>query len=401
MLKREKPIANCSRVLQVVALLSLIGSIGCKAGKTDSFAGPAPLTPVSEQEAKVTGELLKEAMGECDYQKLHQLVDLSSIARKGIAATTISDRSKSHFQKKVDDDDQMWRTVCATDAEELTVFKVRPFQKTGPTSVIIKYKGIDENLVYLEFLLGRTETGSIVASDVFIFQIGGLLSQRVTDEVTVLTGDIQKQNAFNVLSLQLRRSPTLGIKELYAASPLLQSSRTLWDFALYASLAEGKEEHLRVRSDYKAKFSGQGGALDFVSVSGMYVSEDWEEVLDALDRIDAQVGGDPELDLYRVYVLIKRKRFAQAEVLAQKYIAQQENSYSMNLALLDVYLDSRAYPAALEVMKYLGEEFELRFPEKLVAQESYPEFATSEEWRLYKEWRDEYFTTNKEPPEEE
>ncbi len=98
-------------------------------------------------------------------------------------------------------------------------------------------------------------------------------------------------------------------------------------------------------------------------------------------------------------MLIEAKYFVKARALVQKRNTEDPADEEWQVSLVIVELAAKNYPSALVHMKELAESIEILFDEELVADDLYPEFGQSEEWKHYNEWLDENgYSFVEEPP---
>ena len=228
-------------------------------------------------------------------------------------------------------------------------------------------------LNYLDFILGRNAAGQVVAQDMYIFYSGELLSKTMRRMAVQMAAQMNR----NLLERLKGTEPEFvkHLKDVQELSSAVAQKRTSEAARIYdglpASLKQDKTlqlAHIRIaqqQSDtqysqalaqYRASFPNDPSS-ELLSIDYYSLRKQYDKSLQALDKLDKSLGGDPYLNVMRAFVYVVEKKTSLAQQYVEKAAQGMPSSKDVNSLLLLISLRNRHYapvPGALDALKKAG-----------------------------------------------
>ncbi|MBL4634052.1 MAG: hypothetical protein JKY56_09270, partial [Kofleriaceae bacterium] len=367
----------------VVTAIVLIASVvvGCGA---DRLSEPEELSELSEPEAEELAREYQVAAEDCNLSALGQLFDFDAALRRGLLASSLSTQSQRWLYDKTRGRPRVLQnTLCIPEGGHLTLLSLRRFPTNGQNSALFRidfdeFGGFD----YLEVLLGKSRDGRNIADDLYFYSGGWLASEQMRDSSVAVASNYNNSDKFRETLQLLTSDPGAGMTAAKQLSPGVRASKTLMLEVVRASIELGPEAYSQAIKEFSDRFPGDA-SLDFITIDGLYVLAQWEQLLSTIDKFGQAVGGDPWLDELRLGILVEAKFFERARELVARRVADYQEDETWPHLSVDVELEAKNYPAAIANMKHIAESLGTIWGEELVADDMYPEFGQSKEWKLY------------------
>jgi predicted Zn-dependent protease len=126
-------------------------------------------------------------------------------------------------------------------------------------------------------------------------------------------------------------------------------------------------------------------SIDTLTLLGKF-----DECGQAIDELDAAIGGDPYLDIKRAALAMSLGDQPRAESLAMKVVDAMPDVVPMHWEAMGIVLECKNYDHALDLLKLIDERFSMEWSD-LSQIEVYSGFAQSpqyEEWLKYRREQD-------------
>jgi hypothetical protein len=269
----------------------------------------------------------------------------------------------------------------------------------GKVRVLFRLVSSNGALNYHDWVLGRSKTGAVVATDCYVFLIGELYSDNLRRSflplahksagasIDNLSGPekdfIANFNKFAMMGKYARernwRQALNTYKELPAS---VQESKPALTMRLLATQATSNEEYLATIDDFRKHYPNDT-MIDLISVDGHLLRRAYDQAMEAIDRIDKSVGGDPYLKVLRGNVLLKERKLDAARDMVQKALDEDPNLLRAYYAMIDISLERKDYADTVKWLKK-AESLGVTFGD-LTAITAFEQFVKSPE---YKAWKD-------------
>jgi tetratricopeptide (TPR) repeat protein len=266
-------------------------------------------------------------------------------------------------------------------------------------SVLFRLLSSNGALNYHDWLLGRSKTGAVTATDCHIFLAGELYSDNLRRSflplahksagasVENLSGPEKDFVAhFDKFALMGRyaqernwRQALKTYKELPAS---VQASKPAMNIRLLAAQAVSSAEYLATIDDFRKHYPNDA-MIDLISIDGYILRKDYDRALEAIDRVDKSLGGDPYLKVLRGNILLRQHKLDAARDLVQKALNEDPNLLRAYYAMIEISLDQRDYAETVKWLKK-AESLGVTFGD-LTRVRSFDQFVRSPE---YKAWKD-------------
>lgn len=181
-----------------------------------------------------------------------------------------------------------------------------------------------------------------------------------------------------------QRGDAASVVDLYPRIAVRDGDRKpLLILYLLAAAETSASDYQKALALFERDFAGDPTA-DLVLIDHYFLRGDMEATLDAIDRLDAGVGGDPYLDLHRTTALLELGRLADASVTAGRLAERVPDLEAAHWPRLNVALEDGDHPAALDAMRVLEDRFGVEFlPDLMKREPVWSGFVASPQ---YKQW---------------
>ena len=256
------------------------------------------------------------------------------------------------------------------------------------------------SLDYFEFVLSRRADGAVVASDYYTFRTGDTMSQATRRRYRSLAPVFTKVIAREKLSPEdlAYLENDRKFHQMQACSSAGDGRRAL---EIYAQLPDSwrteklvlltrieAANHLRGQPYDEAMKALESAlpadpCLDFVLLDYFFANQQYDKAREAIDRVDARIGGDPYQDARRALCCMQQKKYRQAREYAQKAIKAEDSLLLAYGVLLQVALDEKAFDEVSRLLILIEEKSLMVLPD-LSTTPAYAEFVKSPQ---YQTWR--------------
>lgn len=192
-----------------------------------------------------------------------------------------------------------------------------------------------QGLNYHELILFRDDAGQVRIADLYIHAAGETQVQNMRNMLTQLHGKdgksmpppAEQQALANAPRLMAEIRKLVGegkgqpAKALYAQLPAkIKASKAGGMIFVSISALLGEQQHAAALEMYRQRYPN-GAEIDLLTIDVMALKNDWDGMLDAVDRVDQKLGGDPYLDLFRANAHIGKGDLATGRELLAKATA--------------------------------------------------------------------------------
>lgn len=369
-------------LVTMLALMPL--GLGCG---PERISEPEVLAKIDAEEAESLAQSLRLATLNCDIGMMRKHFDMDAVLRRGLLSSSLSVQSQRWLYDNYPDSYALFKeTFCDYSNMSFSLVSIRhnPGQEQTSAVFSMEYPETD-TFDYVEFMLGKDEEGRLVADDLYFHNHGWLLSEKFRDSSEAIASDFFNRNELGKVQQLLVSNPSAGMEAVKDLSTGYRDNKSLWLLMVHASAQISLEMNRETIRLFSEKFPGDA-SLKFITLDSLFRQNRYDEILSNLDEIERAMGGDAALDRMRFDVLILAENFSDARALVAKGIAADASDEDWHMASMEIDLLVKDYPAALKKLKRMAESFDVVWTDELVAEDMYPEFGQSEEWKLYTAW---------------
>ena len=398
-------------------LLSMSSGLGRPQPATaaDPPGGKAPLLPderietpdkpVTVEEATRWAAALQQAVHDQDIDAFNSLVDWDALIEKATALAGDSAQLKefrANFGRglklaTVSPKSGFARAIMAAVAGSGSYRALRIHKDGGQMRILFRLISSNGALNYHDWVLGRSRDGKTVAFDCYVFLTGEMYSQNLRRSflplahrsgganVETLPGPekdfVANFSRFTQMGNYVReRNWRLALNTYKELPSSVQQSKPAMTMRLLATQSVSDAEYLATIDEFRKRYPNDP-MIDLISVDAYILRKAYDQALEAVDRVDKVIGGDPYLKVLRANVLMKEGKLDAARNMAQDAIVQDRNLLRGYYSLLDISLARRDYA---DTVKWLNkaESLGVTFGD-LTALSAFADFVKSPE---YKTW---------------
>jgi len=279
---------------------------------------------------------------------------------------------------------------------QLTFLRMRT--KGTEQRALFRVNGQD-GINYIETLFVRVGAQKPKIVDMFIYITGEYLS----DTIRVMYQSGLKQENPTVYQKLFGGAPNItdslpkmeqmtanlnaknykGVLDVYNSIPKdLRTWKPLMMMRIRAAKNLSEQHWIEAIQDYERAYPTDA-ALNFVKIDAFLLQNKFDDALKNVEALDASVGTDPFLNIFRANIHSKAGRHEKAVEYARKTVADMPNSLDSNGCLLDCQVAAKDYPGAVKSLDGFAGKFGWD-DTGLVNNPQYQPFLTSKE---YKEWK--------------
>lgn len=255
-------------------------------------------------------------------------------------------------------------------------------------------------LNYHDLVLVRKPSGKVLASDVFVYMTGEMLSQTMRRTYLPLAADqsksmlarLTRQESEFVKSFKKQQEMSADLQagrhreamEVYSQLPeSVQKDKNVLMYRLRAAEGLGEREYEKALRAYRTTLPDDP-CLDFLSLDYYFLRRQYDKLRAALDRLEKSLGGDPYLDVFRANSFLMEKKYAYAKEAAQRALAAEDTLLPAYWNLVSVSLAEKDFDETSRLLGVLGERFKIQLRD-LVEIPEYAEYAKSPQYQAWQE----------------
>lgn len=275
---------------------------------------------------------------------------------------------------------------------------LRSLDRPEGRRLLFRLRTAENAINYHEICLARRAKG-VCAVDLFVYASGERMSQTM-QRIMLAALPPDQRTLWASVSGSAKRSlqRVMSLKEMTEAFQRGEAQRTLDMYqALPRELQQEKAIQLiRVLATQKIDETAYAAALDeylaafpadpsvhLMSIDAHFLAKRFDEVREAIDRLDKQVGGDPYLQIMRGNTLVLEGKLDLAEKLAQDCLAGNARDLDAHWLLVSISLQRRDFPTTARLLTKIRDELNVQLAD-LTQLRDYAEFVASP---AYGQWQ--------------
>jgi hypothetical protein len=254
-------------------------------------------------------------------------------------------------------------------------------------------------LNYHDLLVKKGSSGNLRIVDLYVHLAGERLSETFQRMIMPMWADYN-QGFLDRLTgkeqMYLKSIPTIQLLarsvqqregaqglETYGMLPdEVRRMKTVMIMRLQAALLVSDEAYGAAIADYQRAFPGDS-SLDLICLDGLVLQRKFDEALEGIERLNASLGGDPYLDLFRCGVRMEQKRLPEAGAAARALAEAEPNLRAGHEAMITVALARKDFDEVVRRLAILRDDLGA----ELVDLETVPAYAEFVASPQYKAWR--------------
>ena len=264
--------------------------------------------------------------------------------------------------------------------------------------ILFRMATAEDGLNYHDLIMSRGSSGQLEVIDFHVAITGELMSetlhglfitmamsqkgsflQKLTGKLDDMEKHLPTMNQFTAqknagqfaeaLATFNRLPPSLRSQKAIAMSRVLVASNV------------NEAEYMAAMSDFRQAFPNDA-CTEFMSIDFYILRKEFDKCLEAINRIDQTIGGDPYLNLKRVSPYVSLGKHPEARRAIDLVIQSEPTLAAPVYALADMGLTSGKFDIVLEALKILKDKHSIQFND-LRTVPGYAEFVKSPQ---YQDW---------------
>jgi hypothetical protein len=255
----------------------------------------------------------------------------------------------------------------------------------------------DGGLNYHEIVLGR-RNGKTTGIDIYVYSSGERLSQTMR-RMAILgmsAGDTNLIKRLRGTDSEFSRHAadcaemTKAFREQRFAdcvaayerlSPNLQKEKAFMLYQVFATQKISDEKYVAAIDAFRAAHPKEACA-DLIAIDSFAAKKQFDAAIEAVERLDRSLGGDPHLHLVRANLYFGAEKFDDADLEAKAAIAGDATLINAQWVRVTISLNMREFDRTAELLTAIQRDFGVQFAD-LTTLPDYAEFVKSPE---YKKW---------------
>jgi hypothetical protein len=382
------------------------GPATANSGATKAPAGP----PLSDAECREFAEKVKKAFATQNTAALISLIDWDALIETATAGVEAPTEFRKAFAKglkgSLNREQSLVGQIVARAKEGGSYTLLRIHDKNGRRCALFRLLPANDGGVnYHDFVLARSPTGQVRATDLYVFLSGELISQTFRRsyipeaayasrgflaKLTKRSGP-EKEFVDNAPKLQqmiknLREQKFPAALEVFnSLPPRLKKDKTYLLIRLQAAQGVDEQTYAAAIEDFRSAYPSDA-CVDMMSMDYFFLKKQYAQAFECIDRLDRAVGGDPFLNLLRANAHVVEGKFDDAERDVRRTIEQEPTLQQGYDLMLVVSASKGNYDETLAMLKILSDKFHVQFGD-LSTEEALAGFVKSPQHQQWLEYQ--------------
>lgn len=325
--------------------------------------------PLTEDECRKFGEELERAISRREVETVGQLMRVGDlIDRCSTQLQLTPDERQKLLAEEAKSARRFADQLVAAVAQGSSYRLLRIREREGRQRALFRVDGAGGGWTYLEVIPMRHADGRVAAGDVYSFHNGELLSETYRRYALLMTAArraadgagltdseraaVGHADAIRTINDDMARGQFARALESVRRLPeAVRDDRSVFLIGLSAARESSPgEEYLRELERGKRLFANDP-ALDLMVYTHALLTKKNDTALSALERIDAAIGGDPNLWAEQGELLAEMGRTEDAKRVAERALAAAPDLIPAWLARVTIALKSRDNADVLGALK--------------------------------------------------
>jgi tetratricopeptide (TPR) repeat protein len=400
--------------------LCLLCTLGCSeappatATNVSPAANPTtqPATQLpSDEECLAVAKQYEAVLATHDPQAISNFIDWSALFDSALATAPADTAKKAMFvnglKKRAGNSVGQALVEAMQDGGSVQFLRVHEVQ--GEKRVLFRVVIPDQGLNYHDIVLTRNAHGKLRPTDIYVLLSGEKLSETMqrmffmsmAGEPIFLEKLRGKKNEFakhmpKFLKLMELFNQGKHQECLQFAKQLptaLSQEKTINLVLLHAAESIDDKVHAEQFSNFRQLFPNDA-CVNLISFNYFHLRQDYENALEATNRLDESLGGDPYLNLVRINVYLAQQKFDTAKQLIEKIIVDLPDSPDSPVladlsewsdiywARIGVSLQEKNFADTVTWLNRITTQFKIELPD-LRTEPEYAEFVQSPEFAAW------------------
>jgi hypothetical protein len=396
--------------LLVAALVCLLCLVGCGRKRTPIAEDALPDPPaavfhhgpaLTDEEARRFAERVEKTARDNDPQGLARLFDQEALFERALSGISAPPRVLEALRRDARQSSGLTHlTVPVTRAVSNggSYRLLRVHQEGDEKRVLFRLLHPEAGVNYHDLVLARDEDGQVRAIDLYTFLSGELGSRSIRRLLLPVAAQASRGLIDRLAGADqdlIRHLPTYkrliqAFKENNHAEvlaqydrlpPSLQKDKNVLILRLQAAQNVGDDAH-QAAYDALARHFPDDPCLDLNSIAPLLHRKRYRKALEAVERLDRAVEGDPYLDSFRSTIHLEAGRVDQARA-AQRVVKSLPDLQSSYWPLVAISLREKDHEETARLLSDIEKRFDVDL-DNLEKEPDYRDFVKS---AVYKKWR--------------
>ncbi len=357
---------------------------------------------ITEQECKEFADKLEKAVKARDRATYNRLFDLDAVLDQATSGIEVPAKARASFiqgAKAGFAQGGLSNAVFNATAQGGSYQLLRVHRVDGRPRVMFRLILPEGGVNYHDYSLARRPNGEVRGVDLYVFMSGEQVSQSfrrgylplaaqanagLLDRLTVGEQSYVKHlpTIKRMTEAAQGRRFAEALKAYGELPEDLRKEKTLLLIRLAAAQHLGNDENQKALEDFRQAHP-EDTCLDFMSIDYFALKKDFAKSLEALERVEKSVGGDPYLLVIRAGLLAKSNDFAAAAASATKAAEQEPTLIPAHVTLLKIAALRKDHAETLRRLQ----DIDKKFPGALAGLENDSDFAEFRKTPQYKQWQ--------------
>jgi hypothetical protein len=377
------------------------GAKGPPQGGSPAQSAAARRAP-SDEQCRQFAMTLEQAVRAGDAAAYQAPIDIDAILAAATRGVEGAEKSKRGFAKGVkqtfhaqnDFGRRVVEAVQGGGSYRLLRVHDKGAEKLALFRMVLAGGGVN----YHDMTLALGPDGKVRAADVYVFLTAEKLSETLRRSFLPLAAEESKSLLAKLTGAEsdfIKNIDKFGrIPEAIAAGryrealdiyyqlpPSLRKDKSFLLLRLQAAMHAGDQAYLAAIRDFRA-YHPHDPCVDIISIDKFILGKQYREASQAIDRLDAAVGGDPYLNVIRGNLHLLQNETGPAKAFAEKTLKADDTLIDAHWLLVSAALQERAFGEVTRFLRRIDEKFDVEFFDL----ETVPEYAEYVKSPEYQDW---------------
>lgn len=373
----------------------------------DKKAAPVPNDSalLSEEVVLQFGKDLEKAVLDRDKERIEQLLSIRNALRQLAVDFGLSHEEAKTLEVVAEqklNESSLADALLKSTAKGGTYMLIRVHVVDGQQRALFRL--LNGNAAYYhDFIVVRQPDGQIAMEDAYIHAAGEMLSQAIRRTLLSYITEVKsKENlteddnefvanldALMAIDADMARGRFAEVAARYHKLPQrLQENKSVFLHylsALIRSRVVPEKEFAEAAERFRRLYPNDS-ALDFITLDALVIKKDFKGALNAVEKVDACLGGDSQLQTLRAYLLIDLERYDEAVQQLDVVLQNEPKFENAYWAQLTASTRRRDHADTFKWIKKISEDLNQEV-KNVRTHPTYEHFRNSPEFAEWEQWK--------------
>lgn len=357
--------------------------------------------PLTEKAVREWAAQVEKTINAGSPTFLTESVDVEAMADRVWKGMQLTDANRKSFLTHLPDKiGAFWRAVCVAIKPNGSFRLLHIRQADGQWVAMFRLLAAG-GVNYDDIILTSGRNGAVRVADIYLYASGEAVSDMFGRSDTDLVAEgTERQERSRAIHQIVKISDHLKAKEFQQAMAVFdkipekfRNDKAVLVMRIMAASHVSNEEHTKAIEEFHVAFPGDP-AGDLLSIDWYFLDKQYKDALDAIDRVEKSIGGDPYLNVMRAEVFLAEGDLDQAASAAARAVKDDPTMIQGYWTTVTIALRRQDFQTVSQTLTLIENRFKMQLgdPRQVPL---YAEFVKSPEYAAWMASRTQTLATSR------